>query len=151
MSKEFKANIYISLINSVIFGTLFSVLGSLMSSGTIDWNNLPAQIVVGIIVGFLISMILPAGKWGAALATKVASPGSFLFRLVLFSVILISLLIFMCPLLTWFAACVQGGAPLQAITSSLYAPFVPFYIIGITILLVVGDKITALANKLAGK
>lgn len=148
MSK--RAVIYNNLFNCTIFGVVFTIAGGLLQGG-IDWPTVPLQIIAAIVVGFLIGMIFPLTKWGAILAAKLAKPGSFLFKFIVYSVIMIGMLVFMCPIIMIFVACVLNGAPLAAAVPSLYGTFIPFYIIGVIILLVFGDMVAGFAIKCARK
>ena len=51
----------------------------------------------------------------------------------------------MCPILTVFIACVQGGAPVMAVLPGSYAMAPAFYAVGIVMLVLIGDPVTALA------
>ena len=146
MSK--KANVYNAFFFSVIFGVLFAFVGSAVQ-GKIDWPTIPPQIIVAIIVGFVVGLVIPSGKWGAALAMKVSKPGSVLFRFIMFSVILIVMLIFMCPLITLFMVCVLGKAPIAVAVPLFYSMFIPFYITGIIFLVIFGDRVAGFAVKCA--
>ena len=55
------------------------------------------------------------------------------------------MLTFMCPILTVFIACVQGGAPLMAVLPGAYSMAPAFYAVGIVLLLLVGDAVTGFA------
>lgn len=140
-----RENFFVSLFNSVVFGVLFTFAGAPLSGQPIDWSTIPAQVIVGTVIGLAVSLLIPSGKWGAILASKVGKPGSFLFRFVMYSVILVTMLIFMCPILTVFTACILGHAPVMAVIPGVYALFLPFYFIGITVLVLAGDWITGLA------
>lgn len=148
MSK--KAVIYNTLFNSTIFGVVFTFAGGLLQGG-IDWPTVPIQIIAAIVVGFLIGVLIPSARWGAILGSKLAKPESFLFKFIVYSVIMIGMLVFMCPIITIFVACVLNGAPLAAAVPSLYGTFIPFYIIGVLILLIFGDMVAGFAIKCARK
>ena len=140
-----RENFFVSLFNSRLFGIVFTFVGPLLTGQPIIWPDIPAQILVGTGIGLAISLIIPAGAWGGMLAAKVAKPGSILFRFVMYSVILVTMLTFMCPILTVFIACVQGGAPVMAVLPGSYAMAPIFYAVGIVMLVLIGDPVTALA------
>jgi len=144
-----RENFFVSLFNSLLFGVVFTFVGGILSGQPILWSTIPAQILVGVVVGLAVSLIVPAGKWGGILASKVGKPGSIPFKFVMYSVILVIMLLFMCPILTVFNACILGGAPVMAVLPGSYAMALPFYLIGIAMLLVVGDPVTALAIRCA--
>lgn len=144
-----RENFFVGLFNSILFGTVFTFVGPLVSGQSIDWGSIPIQLLVGTVVGLAVSLTIPAGKWGGILAGKVAKPGNLLFKFIMYSVILVIMLIFMCPILTVFIACILGGAPVAAVLPTSYSLFVPFYVIGILVLLVVGDIVTNAAIKCA--
>jgi hypothetical protein len=110
MKTETKINVYNSLFISVLFGVAFTILGGLILSGSIDWKNFLPEAIFAIAVGFAIGMVIPGGKWGFALASKVTKPGTLLFNLVMYTLILIIMLTIMCPVLTLFIGCVVMGA-----------------------------------------
>ena len=140
-----RENFFVSLFNSLLFGVVFTFVGPLLSGQKILWADIPAQILVGVVIGLAVSLVIPAGAWGGMLAAKVGKPGSILFKFVMYSVILVTMLTFMCPILTVFIACVQGGAPLMAVLPGAYGMAPAFYVVGIVLLLLVGDPVTALA------
>lgn len=140
---------FVNLFNSLLFGSVFTFAGPLVSGQPIDWGSLPIQLVVGIGVGMLVGAVIPAGKWGGMLAGKAAKPGSLLFKFIMYSVILVVMLTFMCPVMTVVFACVLGGAPVMAVLPTAYGMFVPFYVIGIISLMLVGDIVTNAAIKCA--
>ena len=140
-----RENFFVSLFNSVLFGVVFTFVGPIVSGQPIAWADVPAQIIVGIVIGLGVSLVIPAGKWAGILAAKVAKPGSILFKFVMYSVILVTMLTFMCPILTIFIACIQGGAPLMAVLPGVYAMAPTFYLVGVPMLILVGDPITAFA------
>lgn len=144
-----KESFFVSLFNSLFFGILYTFAGSVINQQSINWPNVPAQILVGVIVGIVVGMLIPAGKWGGMLGAKLAKPGSLLFKFIMYNVILIVMLIFMCPALTVFIASVQGGAPVMAVLPASYNLFIPFYLVGIVAIMIFGDLITAAAMKCA--
>lgn len=144
-----RENFFVGLFNSILFGTVFTFVGPLVSGQNIDWASIPVQLAVGILGGLVIGLAIPAGKWGGILAGKAAKPGSLLFKFIMYSVILVTMLVFMCPILTVVFACVLGGAPVMAVLSTAYAMFVPFYVVGILVLMLVGDFVTSAAIKCA--
>ena len=111
MKKETKFNLLNNLFNSLVFGVTFTILGGLITAGAVDWPHFPISALVGVLVGFIIGLIIPIGKIGAAVAGKVSTPGTFLFNLVMYAVLLVVILIFMCPLLTIFMGSVLMGGP----------------------------------------
>jgi hypothetical protein len=140
-----RENLFVSLFNSLLFGVVFTFVGPVLSGQSIIWGDIPAQIIVGVVIGLAVSLIIPAGAWGGMLAAKVSKPGSILFKFVMYSVILVTMLTFMCPILTVFIACVQGGAPLMAVLPGAYSMAPAFYAVGIVLLLLVGDAVTGFA------
>lgn len=149
-----REDFFVTLFNSLLFGVVFTFVGCLIGGQPIDWAGLPLQITAGVVIGMVVSLIIPAGKWGAMLGAKVAKPGSLLFKVVMYSVILVVMLTFMCPILTVFMGSVLGGAPVMAVLPGSYAMFVPFYLTGIIMLVLVGDFVTNLAircSHLGGK
>jgi hypothetical protein len=152
MKTETKINIYSSLFFSVLFGVAFTILGGVILSGAVDWKNFLVEAVFGIAVGFTVGMVIPGGKWGFALASKVAKPGALLFNFVMYTIILIIMLAFMCPILTLFIGCVIMGAPLAAMLNiqGMYSLAPPFYLIAIIMLMFLGNPLMKLATKCAG-
>ena len=144
-----RENFFVGLFNSVLFGTVFTFVGPIVNRQGIDWATIPAQLIVGILIGFVIGLIIPAGKWGGILAAKTAKPGSLLFKFIMYSVILVIMLTCMCPLMAVAFGCVMGGAPVAAVLPTAYSMFVPFYTVGIIALLLVGDAVTGAAIKCA--
>jgi hypothetical protein len=152
MKTETKINLYNSLFISVLFGVAFTILGGLILSGSIDWKNFLPEALFGIAVGFAIGMVIPGGKWGFALASKVAKPGSLFFNFIMYTIILIIMLTIMCPILTLFIGCVIMGAPVAAMLDirSIYSLYIPFYLIAIIILMLFGGSLMKLSMKCAG-
>jgi hypothetical protein len=150
MKKETKFNILNNLFNSIVFGVTFTIIGGLITAGTVDWPHFPISALVGVLVGFVIGLIIPIGKIGAAVASKVSAPGTFLFNLVMYAVLLVIILIFMCPLLTIFMGSILMGAPIAAVLPNSYTLFFPFLGIGLVLLMILGDSITKLAMKVSG-
>jgi hypothetical protein len=149
MQMDKKINFYNSLFMSILFSAIFTAAGGLILSGAIDWQNFIAEAAFGCAVGLVISMILPLGKWGAALAGKVAKPGSFLFKLIMYAVLIAILVALMCPILTLFIGLVILGAPIRALLPTLYSLYIPFFIIALVIALLIGDIILKLSMKCA--
>lgn len=150
MKVETKINIFSNLFYGIFFGIIFTIIGGLIASGTVDWVNFPITVLVGVIVGFTVGMIIPVGKWSVALANKLAKPGTFLFNFIMYSVILLVLLLFMCPVLTVFMGSFLYGAPVMAVLPGSFSLFIPFYLIGIVLLMIFGGLIMKLAIKCAG-
>lgn len=150
MKKETKFNLINNLFNSIVFGVTFTILGGLITAGAVDWVHFPISALVGILVGFVIGMIIPLGKISGAVAGKVSKPGTFLFNLVMYAVLLVIILIFMCPILTIFMGSVLMGAPIAAVLPNAYALFLPFLGIGLILLMLFGGAIMKLSMKCAG-
>lgn len=143
--------ILINLFHSVLFGVLFAFVGWLINRNPMDVVTVILQLVVSILVGFLVGMLIPAGKWGDMLAMKIFPRGGIGFAFIRYSVILLVMLVFMCPILTVFIACALGGAPVLAVIPGVYELFVPFYFAGIVTLMLIGRYVVRLAEKCAGK
>ena len=105
---------------------------------------------MGLVVGLLVGLIIPIGKWSSELATKAAKPGTFLYNLIMFAFILLLMLIFMRPALTVFIGSVLYGSPVAAVLPNSYSLFLPLFLIGNVLLLIVGGHIMKLAMKCAG-
>lgn len=150
MKKETKFNLLNNLFNSIVFGVTFTILGGLITAGAVDWPHFPISALVGVLVGFVIGLIIPIGKIGAAVAGKVSTPGTFLFKLVMYAVLLVTILIFMCPILTIFMGSVLMGAPIAAVLPNSYALFFPFFIVGLVLLMVFGGFITKFSMSVSG-
>ncbi|WKY45030.1 hypothetical protein Q5O14_02720 [Eubacteriaceae bacterium ES2] len=150
MKNDKKFNLISNLFNSIVFGLTFTILGGLITSGTVDWVHFPISALVGVAVGFVIGLIIPIGKIGAAVASKITTPGTFFFNLVMYAVLLVIILIFMCPILTIFMGSVLMGAPIAAVLPNSYALFFPFLGIGLVLLMILGGPITKLAMKVSG-
>jgi hypothetical protein len=150
MSK--KAAMLNGLFCSIIFSTVFTFEAGLIQ-GHIDWPTIPIQLLFGTVVGFIICAVIPCAHWGEQLGAKFAKPGSILFKIIMFSTLLIVMLTLMCPIIAFFVVCVLNKAPFSAIASfgALYGTFLPFLVTGVLILLVIGDAVMGLAIKLAGK
>ena len=78
-----RENLFVSLFNSLLFGVVFTFVGPVLSGQSIIWGDIPAQIIVGVVIGLAVSLIIPAGAWGGMLAAKVSKPGSILFKFVM--------------------------------------------------------------------
>lgn len=150
MQIEKKVNVYNTLFMSILIGVAFTIVGGLITNGAVDWKNFPIQVFAGVVVGFLVGMVIPIEKWGIALAGKLAKPGTFLFNLIMYAVLLVIMLLFMCPILTLFIGSVLLGAPIAAVLPNLYSLFIPFLLIGIVIVPLVGGFIMKLSMKCAG-
>lgn len=152
MKTERKFAIYLNLFNNIVIASLFVLAGGLISSGTIDWTNFPASALVSIAVGLIVSTVIPVGKIGGAIAGKVSKPGTFLFNLIMYAVLLAIMLVFLCPTMTLFIACVLNGVPVGAVLSlqGLYGMFFWFLLIGLVFLLIFGGLLVKLAMKCAG-
>ena len=150
MSK--KAAMFNSIFCSILFSVVFTFEAGFLQ-GHIDWPTIPVQIIFGTVVGFIICTIIPCAHWGEMLGAKFAKPGSILFKIIMFSTLLLVMLTFMCPIITIFVVCGLNKAPFAAIASipALYGTFFPFLITGVLLLLVVGDAIMALAIKCANE
>ena len=150
MKAETKANIYNNLFINILFGTAFTIVGGLITNRRVDWHSFPIQTLVSILIGSVIGMVIPAGKLGAALARKVARPGTFLFKLVMYIVLLLIMLLLMCPILSLFIGCILQGAPVGAILPHMYSLFIPFFLMALVIVMFAGDYIMKLSRKCAG-
>jgi len=144
-----RENFFVSLFNSLLFGVVFTFVGPIVGGQPIIWGDVPAQIIVGVGIGLGVRLIIPAGAWVGVLVEKQRQPGSSLLSFVMNMVILVTMLTFMCPILTIFIACVQGGAPLMAVLPGCYAMAPTFYVVGIVLLLLVGDPVTNAAIRCA--
>ena len=125
--------------------SVFTFSSSILKGHGIKWASIPLEIIVGFVIGMTISILIPIGKWGEILAKKVGRPGSFLFKLVMYSVILGIMLIFMCPILTVFMGSVVNGAPVLAVLPASYSLYIPFFVIGLIGSLILGDFLFKLA------
>ncbi len=140
---------FVSLFNSILFGTLFTFATPIFNGRGIDWRTVPLELISGILIGLVISLVIPGGKLGEVLAKKLAKPGSLLFSFIMKSVILVIILIFMCPIMAVLFACVLGYAPVAVILPASYSVFLPLYLVGIVVLMLVGDLVTGAAIKCA--
>lgn len=151
MSEKVKITVYSNLLYAVFFGAFLSATGGLFVDGTIDLRGFPLMFFVSTGIGFIMGMLIPSGKISGTIASKVAQPGTFLFRLVMYSVLMVIILIYMCPLMTIIKGCLIMGTPLKALIPSMYSLFVPFFILCTAALMIVGDPIMNLAKRLAAK
>ncbi|MEO1817050.1 MAG: hypothetical protein ABGU93_15820 [Acetobacterium sp.] len=150
MKLETKVNLYNNLFNSIIFGITFTIIGGLITTGAVDWASFPISALVGVMAGFVIGLIIPIVKIGAIVAGKLSKPGTFLFNLIMNTVLLILILLFMCPALTIFMGSVLMGEPISAVLPNSYALFLPFFFIGLILLMVFSGLIMKLSMKCAG-
>ncbi|MFZ7121617.1 MAG: hypothetical protein ACOWWH_11795 [Eubacteriaceae bacterium] len=150
MKTEAKVKLFNTLFFSIIIGVVFTIAGELVTNGAILWDIFPIKSLVGIILGFIVGIIIPGGKCGVVLARKVANPDTFLFNFIMYAVLLLMTLVFMCPILTVFTDCVLMGAPVANVLSSSYSLFIPFFLIGIVLLMIFGGLIMKLSMKCAG-
>lgn len=142
-----KTNLFLTIYMGIVFSIVFTVVGGLLNG--FDWAAVPIQFLVGLAVGVAVGLIIPVGDVGAAVAGKLCKPGTPGFTFIMFNVILLLMLLFMCPIMTVIFGCVLGGAPLPAVLPGAYSTFMPFYIPGTIVLQLVGDKVAALAAKTA--
>ncbi|MBR0416760.1 MAG: hypothetical protein IJI56_03010 [Firmicutes bacterium] len=142
-----KTNLIQTFFMSVLFSVIFTAVGYFMSPA--DPVNVSIQFVVGLIVGMAVSLIIPVGEIGSAVASKLSAPGSPAFSFFMFNTILLIMLVFMCPIMAVIFGCVLGGAPLPAILHGAYGNFVPFYICGALAMQLLGTKISKLSAYLA--
>lgn len=140
---------FVSLFNSILFGVLFTFATPIFNGQGIHWSTIPLELVAGILVGLVISLAIPSPMLGEMLAGKLAKSGSLLFRFIMKSVILVIMLIFMCPIMAVLFACVLGDAPVAVILPASYSVFLPLYLVGIVVLMLVGDLVTGAAIKCA--
>jgi len=152
MKAETKFMIYISLFNSLVIAVVLVITGGLIQGGAINWAIFLPQVAVGFIVGFFVSMVIPVGKIGGAAAAKFAKPGTFLFKLIMYIVLLAIMLVFLLPIMTLFTACVLMGAPVGVMLSFpiLYGLFPWFEVVGVVFLLIFDIPLGKLAMKCAG-
>ncbi|WKY45023.1 hypothetical protein Q5O14_02685 [Eubacteriaceae bacterium ES2] len=150
MSIEKKINLYLTLLNSLFYGVIFTILGGLITTGAVDWPHFPVTVLVGAVVGIIVGLVVPLGKWAQAVADKVSTPGKFLYNLAMNVVILIIMLVFMCPVFTVFIGSVLYGAPVLAVLPGSFTLFLPFFGIGLVLATIFGGLILKLALKLAG-
>jgi hypothetical protein len=150
MKFETKMNIYTTLFNSIIFGVVFTVAGGLLTTGAVDWPNFFITLLVGMTVGFIVGVVIPMGKLGFALGSKIAKPGTFFAKLIMNTVIVVVMLVFMCPVLTLFISSGIYGAPVVAVLPHIFDLFIPFFFIAIVIAMISGEFIKKLAMKCAG-
>lgn len=149
MKTETKLNFFISLFNGLLLGIVFTIVGGLIISGSVDWSNFLVTVLVGVLIGVIVGMIFPLGKMGVGLAGKFTKPGSIVYNFLLNSVILIIMLFFMCPTLNIFIESILYGAPIAAVLPNSYDLFIPFYSIGIALLMILGNPIMNLAKRCA--
>jgi hypothetical protein len=134
----------------LFIGVVLTIVGGLIAGGAVDWKNFPVEALVSIGVGFIVGTALPVGKWGAALAGKAAKPGTFLFKLIINTFLIVIMLLFMCPIMTLFTGSVIQGAPVAALLPNLYSLAIPFFFIALVVVMLAGDFVTKLAIKCAG-
>ena len=142
-----KTSNYLNCIMAFFFTAVFTLVGGLVNG--FDWKAVPMQFIVGLALGLIVGFIIPAGDVGGAIAAKICQPGTRGFSFIMFNVILVIMLIFMCPLMTVAFASVLGGVPVAAVLPSAYDLFVPFYVVGSLLLMLVGEPAVKLAEKLA--
>ena len=140
-------NLFLTIYMGIVFSIVFTVVGGLLNG--FDWAAIPVQFLVGLVVGVAVGLIIPVGEIGGAVAAKLCQPGTPGFTFVMFNVILLLMLLFMCPIMTVIFGCVLGGAPLSAVLPGAYSTFMPFYIPGSIVLQLIGNKVAALAAKTA--
>jgi hypothetical protein len=150
MRAEIKVNAYNTLFVSVLFGVAFTMIGGLITNGSIDWHNFLIEVIFSIVVGFIVGMVIPGGKFGSALADKVAKPGTLFFNLIMYTVLILIMLLFMCPILTLFIGCIIMGASIISVLPNLFSLYIPFFIIAVLILTLFGDYLIKLSMKCAG-
>jgi hypothetical protein len=150
MKIETKVNIYSTVFYSIVFGVLFTLASGLITNRVIDWPSFPASVLASVVASIIVGMVIPIGKCGVAVASKLAKPGTFLFTFIMYSVLMLIMLVFLCPILTLIIGCVIMGASAVAMLPSLYSFLIPFFLIGIVFLMLAGGFIMKLAMKCAG-
>lgn len=150
MSTEQKVAVYNNLFMSVIFGILFSLAGGIILNGSIDWSVFGIQAIASAIVGFVIGLIIPVGKWSMLIAEVLEQPGTYFYKLISAAVLLIVLLFLMLPIITIFMGVVVQGVSVESLTSSIYVLFVPFLFIGLMVVPLISGPIMKLSMKCAG-
>lgn len=150
MQSVVKLNFFVALFNGLLLGVVLTIAGGLLNSGSVDWANFLVTVLVGVVVGVVVGMIIPLGKMASALADKLAKPGSIVYTFLFNSVTLLVMLIFMSPFLTIFIGSILYGAPIGEVIPNSYDFFLPFYLIGIPFLMILGKPIMNLAKRCAG-
>lgn len=149
MKRQTKVNFFIALFNGILFGVLFTIAGGLIKSGSVDWVNFVSTVLFGVLVGTIVGMVIPAGRIGSHFASRISQPGQILYRFILYSVIMITMLLFMSPALNLFIGSFLHKVPIAVVLPDSYSLFLPFYLMGISLLLIVGDPIVRLAENCA--
>ena len=151
MRVETKIGLYNNLFMSLVFGVLFSIAGALITTGTVAPDVFLWQLLASVVVGIAVGAVIPLGKISAAVAGRVARPDTLPYRLVSSAILLAVILVVMCPALTLFTGAVLQGAPVRALLPGLYALFVPFFLLGVPTLMLVGGPMLRLSRRCAGQ
>lgn len=135
---------------STMFGCIFTIVGSLVTTGTVDWQAFPMQAVVGILIGCVVGLILPAAKIAAFITGRLAKPNTLFYKMLFNAILMASILVFICPLITLLNGKVFSNVPMSQLLPNMYAFFIPFLIAGFIALMLFGDLIMKLSLKCAG-
>ncbi len=148
MSK--KESLILGELNTVLFSVVFSFVAQLINGGRIVLSEIPIPFIIGLVLGTVVSFLIPVGKWGAALATKAgAKPGSFAFDAILCFVIAAVMATIMDFLMNIVIGCLMKNAPINVMLISSLKTLHWYVIVAYVAILITNKPISALAHKLA--
>ena len=151
MNYNLKVSVFSSLFYGILFGAILTIVCSLLMNGKVIWSDFPLGFVVSVVISTVLGILIPAGKLGAIVALKFCKPNTLAFKAVMYSILMIIILLYMCPAMTFFNGYVLGGVPLDVLIPVAYDLFLPLFLICLPIVLLVGDPIMKFAQRCEGK
>ena len=150
MSK--KEGFILGELNTILFAMVFSFVAQLINGGKIELSGIPIPFFIGIFLGTVISLVVPVGNWGGAVALKIgAKPGSFAFDAVFCFVVAAVMATIMDFLMNIIMGCIINKAPLGAMLVAALTTLHWYIIVAYIVVLVTNKPISALAHKIAGE
>lgn len=115
-----------SLTMAVVTQVVSLILGHIPG---LDVGEMVLSFVVSFAIAFVIGYFIPMDQWGMKLARKCgAEMGSLKFDLLVTLVVNTVFCLLMTVFMTWFALCVRGHAPIQAVPGGFAEMICPVWV-----------------------
>lgn len=135
------------IITTLAFDILLTILTHLINYGKIIGSKFVGELVLGLIIGYIVTITVPSEKWGYNLALKMdIKPESLGFILISGAVISVVFVSCMATMLTLVGSCLIGGAPVKSAMTGVVKVIWIYYLSAYLFGLIVTKPIKNLAK-----
>lgn len=114
MNKDFKVILVMNVMYNFFLAILLSIVAQILNMGRILFPAILPDILISFVLEMIIALCLPFTKWGMALGSRFAEPGSVKYRFLMAGGTAVPFAVVMCLCMCFYSVILISHLPLAA-------------------------------------